>query len=104
MVHRKMALTQAGVQAYRTRMMVGDPVTLSEGDARRLAKIGWVEEPKRRARRPQLDHDGDGAEGGSPKPAGDDLPALRQEYTAKLGKRPFPGWDAATLREKIAAA
>lgn len=33
-----------------------------------------------------------------------DLTALRAEYTAKLGKRPFPGWGAEVLREKIANA
>ena len=32
------------------------------------------------------------------------LTALRDEYERALGKRPFNGWDAATLREKIAAA
>lgn len=52
---------------------------------------------------PQLDHDGDGAPGGSLKQAGDDIVALRAEYTAKLGKRPFPGWDAETLRTRMAA-
>lgn len=31
------------------------------------------------------------------------LTALRDEYERALGKRPFNGWDAATLREKIAA-
>lgn len=36
--------------------------------------------------------------------AGDDLAALRALYQEKLGKRPFNGWDAATLRAKIAAA
>lgn len=34
----------------------------------------------------------------------DDITALRRDYHAALGKRPFVGWDAATLREKIAAA
>jgi hypothetical protein len=34
----------------------------------------------------------------------DDLPSLRREYQQALGKRAFNGWDAATLREKIAAA
>jgi hypothetical protein len=33
-----------------------------------------------------------------------DLAAARAEYEAKLGKKPFNGWDAKTLREKIAAA
>lgn len=34
----------------------------------------------------------------------DELKALRQEYETRLGKRPFPGWSAEQLREKIAAA
>lgn len=38
------------------------------------------------------------------KAKGDDVAALRAEYTQKLGKRPFGGWNADTLREKIAAA
>ena len=33
-----------------------------------------------------------------------DLAAARADYEAKLGKKPFMGWDAKTLREKIAAA
>lgn len=35
--------------------------------------------------------------------AGDDLSALRDEYRRTFGKQPFYGWDAAALREKIAA-
>lgn len=34
----------------------------------------------------------------------DEMAALRAEYEEALGKRPFMGWDADTLREKIAAA
>ncbi|WP_422366405.1 hypothetical protein [Pelagibius sp.] len=34
----------------------------------------------------------------------DDLAALRAEYEEAVGKKPFNGWDADTLREKIAAA
>jgi hypothetical protein len=37
-------------------------------------------------------------------PADDDLSALRAEYERAVGRRPFMGWDAATLREKMAAA
>jgi hypothetical protein len=33
----------------------------------------------------------------------DERPALRAEYEAKFGKRPFPGWSADVLREKLAA-
>jgi hypothetical protein len=50
---------------------------------------------------PQLDHDQNGAPGGSLKGAGDDLPALRIAYKAKFGKRAFPGWNAAELRERL---
>lgn len=50
------------------------------------------------------DHDDDGRRGGAKKQAGDDLAALRQTYEAKVGKRPFMGWDAQTLRAKIAEA
>jgi hypothetical protein len=104
MAHRKMILTAKGAQVYRTRMLsAGDPVTLGGGDARLFEKHGWAEEAKRRARRPQLDHDKDGNEGGSASPA-EDMTALRAEYEAKLGKRPFNGWDAAALRQKIADA
>lgn len=34
----------------------------------------------------------------------DELADLRAQYTDLVGKRPFMGWDADTLREKIAAA
>jgi len=34
--------------------------------------------------------------------ASDDVGALRDEYQARFGKRPFMGWDAETLRQKIA--
>lgn len=73
---------------------------------RSLAEIpqDWIDAIKAPPRDP-LDHDGGGRKGGSPKtePAAD-VPALRAEYQALVGKRPFPGWDADTLRAKIAAA
>ena len=34
----------------------------------------------------------------------DDLKALRDEYQEKVGKRAYHGWDAATLKAKIAKA
>ncbi|MFH5773584.1 hypothetical protein ACHFJ0_04980 [Paracoccus sp. NGMCC 1.201697] len=37
-------------------------------------------------------------------PRPDDLAALREEYQTKIGKRPFNGWGADTLRKKIAEA
>ena len=34
----------------------------------------------------------------------EDISNLRETYERVIGKRPFNGWDAATLREKIAVA
>lgn len=34
----------------------------------------------------------------------DDIAELRAEYERVIGKRPFPGWKADALREKIAEA
>lgn len=53
--------------------------------------------------RDPLDHDGDGQKGGSvAPPKTEDLAPLRAEYEATVGRRPFMGWDADTLRQKIA--
>lgn len=48
------------------------------------------------------DHDKDGTRSGpaSPEPTGD-LASLRAEYQDLVGKRPFPGWDAAELQRRI---
>lgn len=55
--------------------------------------------------RDPLDHDGDGRNGGSPQPdLTDDLAALRAEYERVSGRKPFYGWTADKLREKISAA
>lgn len=52
-----------------------------------------------------LDHDGDGEPGGSIAPADPDgdLHALRTRYEELADKRVFNGWNADTLRAKIAA-
>lgn len=52
---------------------------------------------------PQLDHDHDGAPGGSTSATGDDIAALRADYREALGKAPFNGWDADELRKRIDA-
>ena len=39
-----------------------------------------------------------------PEQEGDELPKLRAQYQEVVGKRPYHGWDADTLREKIAEA
>ena len=64
--------------------------------ARVLGKLGY----KRR--------DMQAVEGVSIKPASipqhDEISLLRVEYERLVGKRPYMGWDAAKLREKIAEA
>lgn len=92
---------------------------LSERDAKaltlvRAAKVApappaataGVYERRDMVARDPLDHDRDGRKGGSERPEGDadELATLRDEYLTVVGRRPFNGWDAATLREKIAAA
>lgn len=37
-------------------------------------------------------------------PSNDDIADLRETYEKVVGKRPFHGWDATQLAEKIAAA
>jgi hypothetical protein len=112
MAHKRLYATAEGARVlrrpaghYGTRMLTaGDPMTVDAPKARLLTKMGWADETRPRRARPQLDHDGDGKAGGSTKQAGEDVPALREAYQAKFGRKPFNGWDAATLREKIAAA
>lgn len=54
---------------------------------------------------PQLDHDGDGAPGGSTAPEPTvDLAELRKIYREVVGKAPFPGWGADELSRRIDAA
>lgn len=36
-------------------------------------------------------------------PPGGEAAALREQYQAKFGKKPFMGWTAEQLREKLAA-
>jgi hypothetical protein len=83
-----------------------DTLTVNDEAAHEAAKReGWqvardylAAKPK-----PSFDHDGDGKPGGSKAPEGD-IAALRAAYTDKLGKRPFPGWDADELHRRMAAA
>lgn len=89
MAHRKMIVTEP--MRYGTRMLqAGAQVLMSGPQARLYAALGKVTAgpPVRRVK--------DVPEG--------DITALRAAYTVKLGKRPWPGWDADTLREKIASA
>ncbi|MDB5531610.1 MAG: hypothetical protein JWR51_4713 [Devosia sp.] len=87
-------------------------VNSSEAEAAQLAAWGVADEPAPLVVNPLIpappasepfDHDGNGKPGGSLKPAGADLPALRLAYKAKFGKRAFPGWDAAEITKRMAA-
>jgi hypothetical protein len=73
---------------YNTRrLMAGDLFQAKPRDARVLTAIG-------KAR----------LAGEAPKAAElEDIAAVRAEYEQIVGKRPFNGWDVATLREKMAA-
>jgi hypothetical protein len=64
---------------------------------------GWMLRPDSEPGISPMDHDRDGGMGGSEHQGGTDIPALRADYEALAGKRPFNGWDEATLREKIAS-
>jgi hypothetical protein len=90
---------------YGTRMLAaGEGVLMTGPRARAAIALGRFSGQKPRKARPQLDHDHDSHPGGSLKQTGDDVAAARDAYQAKFGKRPFNGWDAATLRAKIAEA
>jgi hypothetical protein len=98
MAHREVYPTRTG--RYGTRMLTaGVPVTVAGPVAREMVALGraTLEKPKRA----QLNQNKDA---GSLKQDGDEVAALRAEYVEKFGRRPFHGWDADMLREKIAAA
>lgn len=91
----------------------GATVDVAEGKVRRLGPdivlaendVPPVPADVAKKAKAALDHDDNGKPGGSKKqPATGDIKALRAEYEKKLGKKPFNGWDIATLREKIGAA
>lgn len=89
MAHREVYPTRSG--RYGTRMLTaGEPTIVSGPLAREMLALGraTAEKPKRAKVEAPFD----------------ERVALRAEYEAKFGKKPFGGWDADTLREKIAAA
>ena len=98
-------------RAHRSYAVAG---AADEAEEAALIARGWhptlaaaLGEPEAKAKRPQLDHDGDGKDGGSTSAAEiakAEVVELRAEYEKVLGKKPFSGWDAATLREKMKAA
>lgn len=107
-----------GLRYATRRMMAGDEFVANNRDARLLVAIGKarhvrvpgsIDAPppavlqKANKSNDPLDHDNDGAPGGSKAPDGDKdaLNKLRADYTEVLGKKPFPGWDAAELQRRI---
>jgi hypothetical protein len=87
------------------RLKAGDEFTAPRRDADLLNKIGRARLVEATDKPDPLDHDKDGKKGGSPKSeASDEMAALRSEYQSLVGKRPFHGWDAETIKAKIAEA
>lgn len=79
------------------------------GELLRLGNIvppkGWDEPEDEGDDLSQLDHDGDGEPGGSISGGqGDEITELRKRYKEVTGRGVFNGWDAETLRAKIAEA
>jgi hypothetical protein len=63
-------------------------------------RLGWAISPE--APEPDVDETTDN--GGSSETASEELRAARADYEAVVGKKPFHGWDVATLRDKIQVA
>jgi hypothetical protein len=83
----------------------------SERDAKLLKVLGRadyrttaiVAAPLQKSVKPATELPAPAAGEDDPPPPGDIIAPLREEYQRVLGKKPFHGWDADTLREKIAA-
>lgn len=93
----------SSVSEVRARYMRGLEQGLSQERATEYANTG--KEPK--ASKPQKEKPAPAPEPETPKAEetqADDLPALREEYKAVIGKAPFNGWAAETLKAKIADA
>lgn len=79
-------------QGYFTRaLQANDPRY-----ARVFGKLGYS--------RSDLSADPQAEPPADPAPAADDLAALREQYQAAVGKKPYHGWDADELRKRIAEA
>lgn len=94
MAHREVKITRTG--RYGTRMLTaGERITVSGPEARALIALKRakeVAEPVRQEAKPAEFTEAD------------ELTDLRAEYRKKIGKQPYHGWEAGTLREKIAEA
>jgi hypothetical protein len=104
---------------YGTRhMTAGAPMSVKPAEARVLKALGVAVDapdgaakvkakPKVEAKaEPKTDlHPLDHEEGGPTRQeTTDEMTALRAEYFEKIGRRPFPGWDAGELRRRMAEA
>ncbi|MBO9589541.1 hypothetical protein [Devosia sp.] len=113
---RDLIATKSMTYATR-RLLPGDEFQANNRDARTLVAIkkakekripGQVDAPpatvaQKVKKTNPMDHDKDGAAGGSRAPEGDKdaLNRLRADYAEVLGKRPFSGWDVAELQRRI---
>ncbi|WP_246504706.1 hypothetical protein [Microvirga antarctica] len=88
----KMIATKSMTYATR-RLNAGDVFDAKPRDARILRAVKKARYDAATDSDEAIGHD-------AARPA--DLAELRVEYEKLVGKRPFMGWDAATLREKIA--
>jgi hypothetical protein len=108
-------IAKTGFRYSTRRLLPGDVFTARDRDVRVLEAIGKAEVKRERVAVPPpprrvkdkihpLDHDSNGVKGGSTSAGGDELKALREQYREVIGKQAFNGWDADTLRQKIADA
>jgi hypothetical protein len=100
---KKAMIANQGMTYGTRRLVAGDTFEAPRRDADLLRRIGraryteGTEDP--------LDHDKNGKKGGSKAAKkADDLTDLRKQYQDAIGKKPFAGWDAETLKTKIAEA
>lgn len=85
-----------GLRYGTRRLQADDDFTANKRDARVLVAIGKARYRTEDARA------ADETPRRAPAPAADERKALREAYAKKAGKKPFAGWDAATLKAKIA--
>ena len=87
---QRMKALKAMTYATR-RLRAGDEFDAPRRDARILAAIGRADYAQ-------------AAAAAAPVEPVDPLADARAEYQAKIGKRPFHGWDIATIKAKMAEA
>lgn len=86
------------------RLLPGDLFEASDRDARLLLAVRKAERVREAAIVPPPPPEVAAKIVAAVGSSDDTLQKLRAEYEAALGKRPYMGWNAETLREKIAEA